>query len=162
MAEFIQGYAALQRRIAAIKGPVIGKSVMRELAMATVRESKLLVHHKTRNLARSIHAAEIGESSARVVASAKYAAYVELGTRPHEITPRARQALRWAASPAGQRLTGTPTKAAQRGGAGGVVFAKRVHHPGTRPYPFMKPGAEKAIRSAGLADRIVAAWNGAA
>jgi hypothetical protein len=156
------GYQQLQRRIAAIKGPVLGKPIMSTLAMATVRESKLLVHKKTANLARSIHAAEISESSARVVASAKYAAYVELGTRAHEITPRAKRALRWAASPEGRRLTGSPRSAAQRGELGGVVFATRVHHPGTKPHPFLRPGAEKAIKSAGLTDRIVAAWNGAA
>lgn len=47
-------------------------------------------------------------------------AYLELGTAPHEIVPRNAQFLRFA--------------------LGGVieVFAKKVQHPGTRPYLFME------------------------
>lgn len=47
-----------------------------------------------------------------------YAAYVELGTRPHVILPRDRKALFWdgAAHPVG-----------------------KVDHPGTRPQPFLRP-----------------------
>ena len=161
MAEMIQGYASLQRRIAAIKGPVLGKDIMTTLAMATVREAKVFEapHRKTGNLGRTIHAGTITETSAEVVASANYARWLEEGTRPHLITPNAKKALRWAATGAGRRLSGTPTKAAQTGSNGGVVFARSVHHPGTRPYPYMKPGAEKAITSAGLLDRVVIAWN---
>lgn len=47
-----------------------------------------------------------------------YAAYVELGTEPHIIRPKDKKALFW-------------------------VGAKRpvtvVHHPGTRPRPFLRP-----------------------
>lgn len=47
-----------------------------------------------------------------------YAVYVEMGTRPHEIRPRDKQALFWpgAAHPVG-----------------------KVHHPGTQPEPFLRP-----------------------
>ena len=155
----LQGYESLRRRIAAISGPVLGRDIMKTLAMATVMEAKRLEapHRKTGNLGRTIHEAEITDTTARVAASANYARFLEEGTRAHEITPNAKKALRWAASAGGRRLTGTPTKAAQAGG--GVVFATKVHHPGTKAYPFMKPGAEKAIESAGLTDRIVARWN---
>ena len=157
----LQGYESLRRRIAAISGPALGHDIMQTLALAAVREAKLLEapHRKTGNLGRTIHAGEITDSSARVKASANYAAYLEFGTKAHEITPNAKKALRWAASSGGRRLTGTPTKAAQAGGAGGVVFATKVHHPGSKAYPYMKPGAEKAIEGAGLAERIVARWN---
>lgn len=158
----LQGYEALRRRIAALSGPVLGVDIMKTLAVAVVRESKLLVHRQTGNLGRSIGVSEVTATSARVAVTSGYAGYVEKGTRAHEIRPNARKALRWAASPAGRRLTGSPTVAAQRGGSGGVRFARVVHHPGTKPYPFLKPGAEKAITSAGLADRIVAVWNSAA
>jgi hypothetical protein len=47
-----------------------------------------------------------------------YAAYVELGTRPHEIRPNGKQALHWP-------------------GAAHPVAV--VHHPGTRPQPFLRP-----------------------
>lgn len=47
-----------------------------------------------------------------------YAAYVELGTVPHIIRPREKRALFWPGAP-------HPV---------GVV-----HHPGTRPQPFLRP-----------------------
>lgn len=128
---------------------------MRLLGLSAVREQKLLVRRKTGNLGRTIHLGPVTATTALTVATANYAAYVERGTRPHEITPRAAKALRWAASPAGARLTGTPRKGAA------VVFAKRVHHPGTKAYPFMIPGAKLAVSKSGV-DAIVSAWNQAA
>ena len=157
----LQGYESLRRRFAAISGPTFGVSLMRDLGDAATRESKLIVPHKTRNLARSIHRDVVTPNSVRIVASANYALFVEEDTRPHEITPNAKKALRWAASSGGMRLSGTPTKAAQAGGSGGVVFATKVHHPGTTGKHYMRKGAEKAIAGSGLTDRIVAAWNGA-
>lgn len=152
MAENIVGLMALNRRIATVQHP---HGVMRLLGLATVREAKLLVHRKTGNLGRSIHVASQTETSVKVVASANYAADVEFGTRPHEITTKAAQALRFAASPGGARLSGAPRKGAA------VVFARRVHHPGTKPYPYLIPGAKRAVAKGGLKDVIVEAWNDA-
>ena len=98
---------------------------------------------RTGNLRRTIHLASASATSAVTVASANYAAAVELGTRPHVIRPRRRKALRFK-------------------GATGIVFAKRVNHPGTRPQPFMVPGAVKAVEETAGARAIVKAWNGAA
>jgi hypothetical protein len=56
--------------------------------------------------------------SVTVSAGAPYAAYVELGTRPHKIRPRYRKALRW------------PVE-------GGFAFARSVNHPGTDPQLFL-------------------------
>ncbi len=153
MAETIIGLGSLENRLRAVGSPLLGEKVMRRLAIATVAEARLAVPRKTGNLGRSIHIGELTPSTATVIASANYAAFVEFGTRPHEITPNARKALRFAASAGGARLSGTP-----RTGAA-VVFAKRVHHPGTKPHPFMKTGAEKAILIAGLANEVVAAWD---
>jgi hypothetical protein len=55
-----------------------------------------------------------------------YAAAVHQGTRPHLIRPRNAQALRF------------------EGAGGGIVFAAVVHHPGTRPRPFLVEGAQIA------------------
>lgn len=156
MTEVVIGMSALQRRLAAISGPKSGERIMKLVGMAAVRESKLLVARKTGNLGRSIHLENVTATSARLVASAVYAGFVEHGTRPHTITPRAAKALRWAASPAGRRLSGSP-----RVGAA-VVFATIVHHPGTRAQPFLFPGAKKAASAAGLASMIVTEWNEAA
>lgn len=48
-----------------------------------------------------------------------YAGYVLRGTRPHEIRPRTRQYLRFVTAD------------------GRIVFTKLVHHPGTKPNPYM-------------------------
>jgi len=47
-----------------------------------------------------------------------YAAHVEFGTKPHDIVPKNKKALKFK-------------------GVGGTVFAKKVRHPGTRPNPFI-------------------------
>ena len=56
---------------------------------------------------------------ARSTEGAFYGFFVREGTRPHEIVPRRARALRFII-------------------AGKVIFARRVHHPGTRPNPYHK------------------------
>lgn len=147
------GYTALQRRLAALSGPTAMTQTMRLIGLAAVREQKLLVHRKTGNTGRSIHLASSSATQA-VTMAVGAARWLEYGTRPHTITPKAAKALRFAASPGGARLTGAPRKGAA------VVFARVVHHPGTRPYPFMVPGAVAGVQQAGV-QPIVDAWNGA-
>ena len=60
-----------------------------------------------------------GGAEGEIVADAPYASFVEEGTKPHEIVPRRGQWLAW--------------EAAQ----GDWHFARRVNHPGSKPYPFM-------------------------
>jgi hypothetical protein len=151
----IRGLDALERRLRAISGDQFGVSVTKELAMSTVREAKLLVPRKTGNLGRSIHVGSVTPTTATIVASANYAAYVELGTRAHDIYPKNRRALRFAVG-ANRRLSGRPRSGAP------VVFAKHVHHPGTRAQPFLVPGAKKAVSKAGLMNVVVKRWNDAA
>jgi hypothetical protein len=62
-----------------------------------------------------------------IAAHVPYAAFVETGTRAHIIAPRNAQALRWYDS------------------NGGPVFAKLVHHPGTRPEPYLRPALWAAV-----------------
>ena len=156
MGEVIIGQAALERRLAAIASARTPQALLRSLAVLVVQNAKVAVPRRTGNLARSIQVGQASATSATVVAGASYAAFVELGTRPHEITPAAKSALRFAASAGGARLSGSPRKGAA------VVFAKRVHHPGTKPHPFMLPAARKAVADAHLDDVIVGLWNGAA
>jgi hypothetical protein len=58
-----------------------------------------------------------------------YAIFVEQGTKPHTITAKSGKALRWT------------------GPDGAVHLAKSVHHPGTKPHPFMGPAYLKAERA---------------
>lgn len=148
----LKGYEGLRARLAALGGT--DPALMRRIGLAGVREAKLLVHRRTGNLGRNIRVQSYSARNVVVEARAPYAGFVEFGTRAHEITPNARKALRFAATASGRRLTGTP-----RTGAA-VVFAVRVHHPGTKPYPFLVPGMRKAAE--GIGAEVVKTWNDAA
>ena len=167
MAETIQGYAKLQARIAALKadGP-LGRSIMGTLAAAAVREQKLLLYQEvkrhTGQSGANVVIGSVTNTTAQTIARST-AAYIETGTRPHEIRPRNKKALFFSPTGAGTRLTGS-VQSAFRGSASarakvGAVFAMLVHHPGTKPHNYMVQGAQQAIGKAGLADRVYAVWN---
>lgn len=150
MSEAIQGTAALQRRLKAIGET---RPLMRALQLSSIAEANRLVPRKTGNLQRSIHAGLLTDTTAEIKAGARYAVFVEKGTKPHIIRPKNRKALRW---PNSRRLSGRA-----RSGSG-FSFATIVHHPGTRAQPFLIPGARAALAKGKLTDVIVAEWNGAA
>jgi hypothetical protein len=72
---------------------------------------------RTGNLQRSITWYMNTDTSARIIAQADYAKYVEFGAKPHAILPKRRKALK------------IPTP-------DGYIFRKKVSHPGSKPYPF--------------------------
>lgn len=148
----VKGLPQLRARFEAIKP---NPNLMRQLALTAVAEQKKLVPRRTGNLARTIGIGSVTAVSAETLATANYAAYVELGTRPHDIVPRSKKALRFAVG-SGATLAGKPRKGAS------VVFAKRVHHPGTKPKPFMVPGARNAVEQVGFKEVIYREWNDAA
>lgn len=120
--------------------------------LSTVREAKLLVHVKTGYLRRSIVPGKLTNDTAEVDARTHYAATLELGSKPHIIRPVRAKVLAWGGI---RRLSGTLAK-----GSSPTHFARLVHHPGTKPYPYLIPGARKAI--ANLRDAMVELWNRAA
>lgn len=61
----------------------------------------------------------------RGVTDVNYARMVSEGTRPHDIRPKSARALAFRTS-------------------GGMVFAKVVHHPGTRANPYVEDGLKRA------------------
>jgi hypothetical protein len=76
---------------------------------------------------------EVGHDPQR----APHAVFVQFGTRPHEIRPKTKKALRWA-----------------RGGE--FFFAKVVHHPGYIGDPYMVSAADDAIRQfAAIVDKRI-------
>lgn len=151
MAGALKGLTSLLTRFEAIKP---NSQMMRTLALEAVAAQKRRAPYKTRNLSRSIGVGKVTATSAETVAKAPYAAAVELGTKPHDIKPRRRKALRFAASAEGARLSGTPRTGAD------VVFAKRVRHPGTQAQPFMVPGAQEAVDKLGP-EMMIKRWNDA-
>ena len=150
----LQGADGLQRRLAAIASRSGHRAMMNALGNAVTREAIHRVPQKTRNLARSIKVTDVSDDRVTIEAQAGYALAVERGTRPHIIRPRRAKALRFAASAAGQRLSGS----ARRGAA--VIYARVVHHPGTRAQPYLVPAAQDTIRRSGLVtEDIIARWN---
>jgi hypothetical protein len=69
---------------------------------------------------------EVGDGEASIQVLAPYATHVVYGTAPHEIRPVNASCLAFEAP------------------GGGMVFTALVHHPGTRPNPFMQRAAEDA------------------
>lgn len=60
-------------------------------------------------------------------ARAPHALFVHWGTRPHDIRPKERKALRWVSG-------------------NGFLFAKIVHHPGYKGDPYLETAADAAVR----------------
>jgi hypothetical protein len=82
---------------------------------------------RTGNLQRSITWYMATENSARIIAQADYAKWVEFGTKPHAILPKRRKALK------------IPTPE-------GYIFRKKVSHPGSKPYPFFFANLQNRAR----------------
>ncbi len=159
MAELV-GYQSLSRRLRAIGNPAMPAGIMRKLALVTVAEAKMKAPVKTGNLRRSIHIGSITPRSATVLASARYAAWVEHGTPGGQtILPVHASVLAWPLGGAGgkfARLSGAPRKGT---GRSGMAFAKRVIRGATPAEPYMLPAAERAIEVADLAGVVIAAWD---
>jgi len=152
----VSGGEQLVRRLTAagLQNGRVGSRMLRRWQLVTVRLAKERVPKRTGNLQRSIHPGPVGVTAATVEASASYAGYVEFGTRPHTIVPVRARVLAWGGA---RRLTGS-----LRTGARPTNFARLVHHPGTRPRPFLMSAGQQALEEANLAAEIVVAWNEAA
>ena len=101
-----------------------------QLSVHTVEaEAKRLVPRRTGRLFSSIEARveqQPGVIEGRVFTNVEYAPPVEFGAVAHEIAPVTAQALRFEIG-------------------GRTVFAARVHHPGNKPRPFMRPALERSV-----------------
>lgn len=165
MAVTVTGTEDLLRRLKAIGEP---RPILRVLQLQAVREAKKIVPRKTGDLGRSIVKGSLTDRSAIVEARASYAAYVELGTKPHVILPKNGRVLAWPATAAGRRLSGRANARALRGApkvgktTGTFSYARSVKHPGTRAQPYLLSGARKALERGGFAKIIETKWNEAA
>lgn len=169
MAGGLQGSDDLMRRFESLRSGKAERLVLGRFGLLAVQRAQERVPRKTGNLARTIRVAEVDEArqSVRVTAGGTglvgYAADVEFGTRPHVIVPRNKKALAWGSKSAKtgkattRRLSGSLRK-----GSVASSFARRVNHPGTRARPYLRPGAEQALREVGLSDAVISVWNDAA
>ena len=92
----------------------IGNDIVNELVLQLERNGNV----NTGKLKNSIDI-EIGEDEI-IVYMEDYWEDVEFGTNPHIIKPKNRKALKFEVN-------------------GETIFTKEVHHPGTRPSPFLRP-----------------------
>lgn len=97
---------------------------MRSLQRRIATQARQDVPVRTGHLGRSIREGQVRMSGPRTVdgsveATARYAAPVHEGSRPHIIRPRKAKALRFEIG-------------------GRTVFARMVRHPGTKARPFLR------------------------
>jgi hypothetical protein len=147
----IVGMSALQRRLQAIGET---NADMRALQLSTIHEAQALVHRKTGHLQRSIVPGPVTATTAVIEARTPYAASLEFGAKPHIIKAKPGHVLAWGGE---RRLSGT-----LRSGSKPEFFATFVHHPGNKPYPYLVPGAKRALQKGGIIATITQRWNNAA
>jgi hypothetical protein len=136
----LRGGRELRARLAAMERAK--RPVTRTWATETARAMRPMVPVKTGALRRSIDVGHTSEEEATVVANSS-AFFVDAGTRPHDIEPRRKPSLVFQ-------------------GKRGTVFARKVHHRGSRAQPFRARAAREGLRRTRIVDFFIGAWNRAA
>ena len=112
---------------------------LKEASRQVVNRAKVLAPVRTGRLRSSIRAEPPRIFSLRgsvtVGSDLEYAAWVNDGTRPHQIRPRTKRALRFVVN-------------------GQVVFARVVNHPGTKANPFLDRALREVAAQRGYSFRI--------
>lgn len=114
------------------------RSELREASRQVVNRAKVLAPVDTGRLRASIKADPPRifslRGSVKVGSNVEYAAMVNDGTRPHVIKPVTAKALRFKVG-------------------GRTVFARLVHHPGTRARPFLDRALQEVAAARGYSFR---------
>lgn len=151
-----QAKRATHAKLRLLVGVVVDKAVNEGLQEAKRGKFRDRTGELRGTLRRTPVRTSIGEAVAFLEAPAKHASFVERGTEAHEILPRdyhwgSGRRQRPTSRVTGKRVSGV-SMGAGRGHAlrfyigGRVVFARRVWHRGSRPYPFMGPAYLKMER----------------
>jgi hypothetical protein len=162
MSETIVGLSALNWRMAAVQQP---KGLMKLAAEHVVGQLRRNIPRKSSGTSRTIHVAEVRETSALVVGN-KVALFLDMGTglfgpKHQRITPSAAKALRWMGGPAGSlRLSGRARKGKAGTGAH-WIYARSIK--GMKARPYISRSVQEAARKVGveLSAEIIKDWNGA-
>jgi len=119
----VKGLKELRKMLEEIPEQVRG--ILEDLTRETYEKAVQYAPERTGFLRRNIVWSVEGLTG-RVISQAPYSAYVEFGTRPHMIFPRRARVLRFEVG-------------------GRTVFARYVHHPGTRGRFFMRRALQDAL-----------------
>jgi hypothetical protein len=107
-------------------------------------------HALTSSIRGYLERGAVGEAVGVIEAGAKHASFVESGTAAHDIYPKAGNGtmgpLRKGQSRRSKTDVGTHRVALRWESNGEIHFAAMVHHPGSRPMPFLGPAVQKAER----------------
>lgn len=101
-------------------------TVVGEAAIHLQAQAAQNAPRRTGALAASITVTMPNPTTAVIGPTSPYGGFVEFGTAPHIIRPRNKKVLRF-----------------QVGGK--TVFASVVHHPGTKPHPYMAPALTQTL-----------------
>jgi len=126
------------------------KKAIREATFRMVKHAKLKVRNYTRSskvksgfLINNITPTIMSNGlTGEVISKAAYSQAFEEGTRPHGIVVKNKKVL---AGPYRGRPSGWNVSKGSAG-MGFATYGKKVHHPGTRPHPFMYPAWKYAIQ----------------
>lgn len=127
----------------------IGAGTRKAVAAATRAGERTAEAHaprRTGQLANKIQGRVISSdgssATGELVSAAKYSSFVADGTRPHEIRPKRGKVLAFVAGGSVSIQSANVATRHSNGGTAsyGMVFARVVHHPGTRPNDFFKFG----------------------
>jgi HK97 gp10 family phage protein len=120
----------LKARLEYLSRPELKTRVLEALAEHCAESMRQEAPEITGALKSSIIVEKMDELTYIVGPTIDYSIYVEYGTKPHLILPRYARALRFETED-------------------GIVFAKKVYHPGSAPNPFVRRAAEDTIHNAG-------------
>lgn len=152
----LSGLRELQSRLESNLSTLMRDAVVAGGNAAVMRAKQGPFKDRTGQLRANISSRYIGQRgdwfTVEVVAKMPYASYVEQGTEAHDIYPKAgygsmgplRQGQSRRATGKGphEQIVGRGIALRWKDGAGNQHFARMIHHPGSKAYPFMEPARE--------------------
>lgn len=145
--ELLRNLKTIERRI--LDSARIGMDTVVKVAYRSIKESTLF-KDRTQELRGTTDIVDLGAFKKRLIMRAPWAKYVNDGTRPHPIWPKAAKSFVGPVR-AGQSRGGKGSHLLRFVIGGRVVFARMVNHPGTEPRPVL----ENAAAAGGQAMKII-------
>lgn len=150
--DFSKYHGAKRKTLSGIKRA--REQAVRATLLAGRKEAKARARKRTGKLRREITVlfdVPVGRTSeGQLVAPTYYASFLEEGTEPHDIWPKEGHGFKGPTRRGQSRRDitdiGTHRVALRFRVRGKFVFARMVHHPGSKPYPFMGPAFLKMER----------------
>ena len=105
----------------------IAEKLVMDAAVQIQSVAQSLAPIKSGALRKSITISHTSKTHITIGPQAPYGAYVEFGTKPHDIRPKNKEYLTFKTRD------------------GRWVRTKLVHHPGTKAQPYMRPAAEQVL-----------------